>query len=80
MLFSDFFDPYNPEHIEACKECFKTGTWPAGFIPENVTMGNIWQMEMLSAMANAWLKNGFDLWINDDDRIIGAFLNQGELE
>ena len=56
MNISEFFDPYNDEHIKAYVYLTKNGFWPENFIPENCKMSNIWQLEVMNKMVDAWVK------------------------
>ena len=58
--FSDWFDPYNYEHLKAFSYLCDTGTWPKGFIPNTVELGSLWRFIAVSSMATAWLKYKLD--------------------
>jgi len=53
--FSDWFDPYDFNHISAFSYLRDTGHWPEGFIPDNIDMGNIWQFDVVAKIAAAWV-------------------------
>ena len=55
MKIGKWFDPYDVKHIKAYKELEKTGTWPKRFLPKDIEMGELWQIDILDKMANAWL-------------------------
>lgn len=54
--FNDFFDPYNMEHIKAYKYLSATGSWPDGFIPEDITLLPNWQSWVAFILADAWIE------------------------
>lgn len=53
--FEDFFDAYSPHHRDAYRTLENTGSWPEGFIPDNVELGPTWHVMALSKLAQAWL-------------------------
>lgn len=57
VKFNDWFDPYNEEHMKACKDFNTNGFWPKGFIPKNVTMEENWHIILMSRLAYCWVKN-----------------------
>lgn len=54
--FGDWFDAENMNHLAAYKHLQKTGTWPKGFIPENVEMEAQWLIHVIDKIANQWIK------------------------
>ena len=54
-LFVDWFNPYNIEHLRAYRYVQDTGTWPPRFIPDNLLMGNNWQVLLQFRLAEAWV-------------------------
>ena len=56
--FSNWFDPYNPEHMKAYEHLCKVGSWPFGFSPDGCEMSMLWIAEIQAKMAQAWLKHG----------------------
>ena len=56
MTMYEFFDPYDPNHIAAYRQLERNGSWPAGFLPDNLEMGSLWHVEIVGKMAQAWLK------------------------
>lgn len=55
MKIEDWFDPHNENHIEAYQYLCQTGTWPEGFIPEDVQCDHNWQILLWHKMADAWV-------------------------
>ena len=57
MNISDFFDPYNMDHIEAYHHLCQTGMWPKGFIPEELKLEfeSSWQFIIMNKLAEAWV-------------------------
>ena len=53
----DWFDVSNEEHLDAYRHLQRSGAWPEGFLPENVTQSPFWHMEILSKLANAYLND-----------------------
>ncbi len=56
ISFIDWFDLENENHVKAFDTCRKTGSWPVGFIPDNVIMGINWQIEIIAKIANVWMQ------------------------
>jgi hypothetical protein len=54
--WNDFFDPYNVDHMEAYGHLKEHGSWPEGFLPENVEIDPLWIMKTHGLMAEAWYK------------------------
>lgn len=57
MKFEEFFDIHNPEHLRAYRHLRDVGVWPEGFIPKDLEMGHVWQMWLISKMAEEWYKD-----------------------
>ena len=55
MDFIDWFDVDNMDHLKAAKHLMVIGSWPEGFIPDNVIMDPGWYMTMAVGMANAYI-------------------------
>jgi len=55
--FDDWFDPYNMEHVSAYRHLERNGTWPEGFIPDDVEVRSdgLWNIIIVGKMAQAWL-------------------------
>ena len=49
-----WFDPNNKEHLKAYNHLSKKGSWPEGFIPDNVELEGPWQYELTAIMAQCW--------------------------
>ena len=56
MVFSEWFDPYNIEHIKAYKHLQDKGLWPEGFVPAEIEMDNRWQFKIWAKMADCWIR------------------------
>ena len=56
--FTEFFDPYNQEHIRAYQHLQETGRWPLDFAIKACghPMPNLWQVSIVNKMADAWVK------------------------
>lgn len=55
LNFSDWFDPYNEEHLKAYNHLHSKGWWPENFIPNDVVMDNYWELFIKTKIINAWL-------------------------
>lgn len=55
MDFIDWFDIDDMDHLRAYKHLVTTGSWPKGFIPDNIEMNPGWQTTMAFGMANAYV-------------------------
>ena len=55
MTILEFFDPCNLDHLKAYRHLERTGCWPAGFVPEDITFPNCWQISLVGIMASKWL-------------------------
>lgn len=55
--FCEWFDPYNPKHLEAYKHLQDTGFWPEDFWKEAGSrfIETNWQLMINSKLANAWI-------------------------
>jgi hypothetical protein len=63
MKFLDFFNPLDIDHLRAYNHLQKNGTWPKGFIPEDVEMDDHWYMLMQTKMADLWV--GTNIFMHD---------------
>lgn len=52
-----WFDPYNMDHIAAYLHLQDNGRWPVGFLPNDVTCENLWQITIANKLADAWVKH-----------------------
>lgn len=59
MTLDEFFNPHDINHVMAYRHLEETGSWPKGFLPEEVynSMGPTWHVELVGMMAQAWLKH-----------------------
>lgn len=57
MTITEWFDPYNKDHVRAYRHLEKNGAWPVGFVPDDVTVrgDGLWNLELVGKMAQAWL-------------------------
>lgn len=57
MKFLDFFDPLNIEHLRAYRHLQRKGSWPEGFITNDMAIEFEinWQMELQFKMADLWV-------------------------
>lgn len=56
ILFTDWFDPDNIDHIKSFVTLMETGVWPKGFIPKNVEMDVNWYVRIMIKMGDYWVK------------------------
>jgi hypothetical protein len=56
MQITEFFNPYNMEHIKAYKHSTVHGSWPEGFIAERYDYPVAWQAIIAFKMANVWVE------------------------
>lgn len=56
MKITEFFDPYNMEHIKAYKRLITHGSWQEGFLPEDIEYSTGWQAILAFKMANVWVE------------------------
>ena len=64
IMFSEWFDPTNKDHVKALITLNKTGVFPVGFIPDNVDMDTHWTVSMFGKIAVAYV----DLFSSIHDR------------
>jgi hypothetical protein len=56
MKFKNYFNPYNPDHINAYLHLVKTGTWPDNFGDDLDQSDRVhWNIWAVSILADAWL-------------------------
>jgi len=53
--FSDWFDPWNINHIKAYRHLQTVGMWPEDFIPKDIYMDIYWQLNIHRKMAELWV-------------------------
>ena len=56
MKINEWFDIGNIEHIKAYYQLQKCGTWSNGFIPDNVSFDQGWQIVLMHKFANAYIE------------------------
>jgi len=56
MNFKDFFDENKVEHVNAYIHLTKKGSWPEGFIPEDIVYDVAWQLDLVGRFANLYIK------------------------
>jgi hypothetical protein len=54
MKIEEFFDPYNPEHIDAFATLSETGSWPEGFA-DHCRFDPCWLVALLGKLSQAWV-------------------------
>lgn len=58
VTFTEWFDVYNPEHLEAYKHLIDKGFWPDEFIMGiGATMGENWYILIAFKLARAYIKD-----------------------
>ena len=56
MSILDFFNPKDLEHLQAYVHLNNTGVWPTGFLPDEITFPNLWQVTLAGRLAEAYLQ------------------------
>ncbi len=56
MYLNDWFDVTNLIHLKAYKHLMDKGTWPKGFIPDNVERPSGWQVALMNKLSNAFIE------------------------
>lgn len=56
MKITEFFNPYNLEHIKAYKHLITHSAWQEGFLPEDIEYDACWQAIIAFKMANVWVE------------------------
>ena len=51
----DWFDPYDPAHLEAYRYLQKTGLWPADFLPRGLAFPALWQSTIQARLAHCYV-------------------------
>ena len=55
LEIAEWFDIEDSKHLTAYKKLMETGSWPKGFIPDNVVLNSIWQVSLMSMMTKAYI-------------------------
>ncbi len=55
MKFTEFFDPLDIDHLTAYQHLQKNGTWPEGFIPQDIEFESNWLFTIQTKMADLWV-------------------------
>ena len=56
MTILEWFDPSNKDHLRGFKTLVDTGTWPEGFVPEDVSFPVLWHVTLMGVLANEYLE------------------------
>jgi hypothetical protein len=56
MDILDWFNIFDPTHVQAWAEMSSTGTWPVGFIPEGIEFDSLWVVAIQGRMADQYCK------------------------
>jgi len=56
VLFTEWFKPCNTEHLNGFLEFENTGSFPKGFLPENILFDENWHKIAISDMAEQWMR------------------------
>ena len=59
--FTEWFDPYNVEHIRAYFTLQHTGMFPTDFLPVSIYMEPSWQAILAFKLANCWIDHKLNL-------------------
>lgn len=57
LTITDFFNPYDSDHLTAYRHLMQHGAWPEGFLPKGIEFSPVWQAEIENELAQAWLKH-----------------------
>ena len=52
----EWFDVDNKEHVDAYYHLLNEGSWPVGFIPDNIHRLPMWQLDIANKLANRWVE------------------------
>lgn len=55
MKISEFFDPWDVEHLKAYRYLEKTGRWPDGFLPADIECPSGWEFWVRDKIIQCWL-------------------------
>jgi hypothetical protein len=56
VTVDQFFDPSNVEHLRAYRQLQKTGLWPQGFLPDNITFPSLWAVTIANKLADLYVE------------------------
>ena len=56
MKITEWFDPWDLNHIKAYDHLMSKGVWPEGFIPEGMEFPNLWYPHLTGMMAGMWVQ------------------------
>ena len=54
LYLHDYFEPSNPSHLDAWRKLNENGSWPEGFIPENVQVAFGSKSKITFKIANSY--------------------------
>lgn len=57
MKIYDWLDPRCDEHVRAYAQLKSTGMWPKGFLPKDVELTNLWQIDVMCKLADAYIED-----------------------
>jgi len=52
-----FFDPHDPDHMAAYRHLVEKGSWPEGFLPEDLASMDGEMVSLMGVMAKAWMSH-----------------------
>lgn len=55
MKITDWFDPYNVDHINGYVHYCANGFWPDDCFPKDIEFIEGWEKEIENEMINAWI-------------------------
>jgi hypothetical protein len=57
MHIAQYFDPHDVDHVKAYQHLQEDGSWPEGFIPEDVKAINGWRYLVDQKIIDAWIRD-----------------------
>lgn len=67
-LLTNWFNPYNRQHLRAYHHLRETGTWPDGFPPDDVEIPLMWHYGLANKMADLWVDEKLAQWEKVNER------------
>jgi len=57
MTLKEFFNPCDPDHVEAYVHLRKKGQWPEGFLPKCITVSPSGEESLEMTLARFWVNH-----------------------
>lgn len=64
MDILDYFNVYNVDHLKAYRFLEDTGSWPVGFLLEEISFCTGWQIKLAGKMATAWANHDHSVFLD----------------